>query len=183
MNTITSAIFTLCLVVPSAALAQGDKTVTKGGTVTATATIQKIDPATRSVTLRNDKGEEDTFVAGPDVQRFSELKVGDKIRLTYHESLVFQLRKAGTPSRGSVDELAAGRLKAQPGGAIGAQQTRTVTVKAVDPTVPSITVVAEDGRTITRKVEDRKNIEDVKPGDRIDITYTQAIAVNVEPVK
>ena len=184
MNTITSAIFTvLCFVLPAAALAQGDKTVMKGGTVTATATIQAIDPATRSVTLRNDKGEEDTFVAGPEVQRFNELKVGDKIRLTYHESLVFELRKAGAPSRESSDALAAGRLKAMPGGAVAVQQTRTVTVKAVDPTVPSITVVTEDGRTITRKVEDRKNIEDVKPGDRIDITYTQAVVVNAEPVK
>ena len=183
MNRITSAIFTvLCLVLPAAALAQGDKTVTKGGTVTATATIQAIDHTTRSVTLRNDKGEEDTFVAGPEVQRFKELKVGDKIRLTYHESLVFQLRKAGAPSRES-DALAAGRLKAMPGGAVAVQLTRTVTVKAVDPTVPSITVVTEDGRTITRKVEDRKNIEDVKPGDRIDITYTQAVVVNAEPVK
>ena len=107
--------------------------MTKGGTVTATATIQAIDHATRSVTLRNDKGEEDTFVAGPEVQRFNELKVGDTIRLTYHESLVFQLRKAGAPSRESGDALAAGRLKSMPGGAVAVQQTRTVTVKAVDP--------------------------------------------------
>ena len=71
------------------------QTVTKEGTVTATATITAIDSATRSLTLRNEKGEQDTFTAGPDVTRFNQLKVGDTIRLTYYESLVLQLRKPG----------------------------------------------------------------------------------------
>jgi hypothetical protein len=49
--------------------------------------------------------------------------------------------------------------------------------------VPSITVATADGRTVTRKVEDKKNIENVAVGDRIDITYTQAVIVNAEPAK
>jgi hypothetical protein len=164
----------------SAAQAQ---TLTREGTITAAATITAIDSATRSLTLRNDKGEEDTFTAGPDVTRFNQLKVGDKIRLTYHESLVLQLRKPGATSNSTGDTLAAGRTQAVPGGAVATQQTRTVTVKAVDPKVPSITVTTADGRTVTRKVEDKKNIENVAVGDRIDITYTQAVVVNAEPAK
>ena len=61
--------------------------------------------------------------------------------------------------------------------------TRTVTVKAVDLQTPSITVVTDDGRTVTRKVENKKNLEGVKVGDKIDITYTQAVVVAVEPAK
>jgi hypothetical protein len=159
------------------------QTVKKEGAVTATATITAIDSTTRSVTLKNDKGEEDTFTAGPDVTRFNQLKVGDKIRLTYYESLVLQLRKPGDASSTSSDAIAAGRTKAVPGGAVGVQQTRTVTVKAVDKNVPSITVTTPDGRTVTRKVEDRKNIENVAVGDRIDITYSQAVLVNAESAK
>jgi Cu/Ag efflux protein CusF len=173
----------LCLAWPMAAMAQGDKTVMKGGTVTATATIKAIDHTARSVTLRSEKGDEDTFTVSPDVTRFDQLKVGDQIRLTYHESLVFQVRKQGAPAPASGDAMAAGRLKSMPGGAVATQQLRTVTVKAVDPSVPSITVVTSDGRTITRKIDDKKNIEGVKPGDLIDITYTQALIVNAEPVK
>jgi hypothetical protein len=159
------------------------QTLTREGTATATATITAIDSATRSLTLRNDKGEEDTFTAGPDVTRFNQLKVGDKIRLTYHESLVLQLRKPGAVSNSSGDALAAGRTKAVPGAAVATQQTRTVTVKAVDLKVPSITVATADGHTVTKKVEDKKNIENVAVGDRIDITYTQAVVVNAEPAK
>jgi hypothetical protein len=58
-----------------------------------------------------------------------------------------------------------------------------VTVKAVDMNVPSITVVTADGRTLTRKIAERKNLEGVSPGDRIDITYTQALLVAAEPAK
>ena len=159
------------------------QTLTREGTVTATATITAIDSATRSLTLRNDKGEEDTFTAGPEVTRFNQLKVGDKIRLTYHESLVLQLRKPGAASNSTGDTVAAGRTQAVPGGAVASQQTRTVTVKAVDPKVPSITVTTADGHTMTRKVQDKKNIENVAVGDRIDVTYTQAVVLNAEPAK
>jgi Cu/Ag efflux protein CusF len=58
-----------------------------------------------------------------------------------------------------------------------------VTVKAVDMNAPSITVTTQDGRTMTRKIEDKKNLEGVKPGDRIDITYTQAVVVSAEAAK
>src|SRR5262245_4756726 len=162
---------------------QSDKQVTKENQVTATATIQAIDPATRSVTLRAENGDEDTFTVGPDVARFKVLKVGDTIRATYFESLVFQLRKPGAPVAPTGAVADAGRTTKVPGEAIGTQQTTTVTVKAVDMKVPSITVVTADGRTLTRKIAESKNLEGVSPGDRIDITYTQAVVVAAEAAK
>jgi len=159
------------------------QTVRKANTATVTATIQQIDKTTRAVTLRNDKGEEDTFVAGPEVTRFDQLKVGDKVTLTYHESLVLEVRKPGAAAPPAGDMIAAGRTKSQPGGGVVAQQTRTVTVKAIDLKTPSITVVTDDGRTVTRKVEEKKNLEGVKVGDKIDITYTQAVVIAAEPAK
>ena len=96
---------------------------------------------------------------------------------------MFQLRKPGEKSNPAADAAVAGRVKEQPGAGVAAQLTRTVTVKAVDPAVPSITVTTADGHTITRKIENRKNLEGVKAGDRIDITYTQAVAIAVDPAK
>jgi Cu/Ag efflux protein CusF len=181
------AFATLVCALPLTAAAQtqtqGDKTVTKQNKVTRTATITAIDQATRSVTLRADNGDEDTFTAGPEVTRFSQLKVGDKIKASYYESLVFQLRKAGAPSSPTADAVAGGRIKEVPGGAIGTQQTRTVTVKSVDAKAGTITVVAQDGRTMMRKVDDKKNLEGISAGDRIDITYTQALMVAAESAK
>jgi Cu/Ag efflux protein CusF len=160
-----------------------DKQVTKQNQVTATATIRAIDPATRSVTLRAENGDEDTFTVGPEVKRFDQLKVGDTIRATYYESLVFQLRKPGAAAAPTGAVAAGGRLKDVPGAMVGTQETKTVTVKAVDMNVPSITVVTADGRTLTRRIADKKNLEGVSPGDRIDITYTQGLVVAAEPPK
>ena len=170
------------LLAPSFALAQTTPgTVTKSGTVSASATIQAIDSTSRSLTLRNEKGEEDTFQVGPEMKRFDELKVGDKVKVTYNESIVFQVRKPGDkpPATGDTAGYSAGKGKL-PAGTLGAQQRTTVTVKAIDPKAPSITVVTEDGRTVTRRIEDPKNLEGVKVGDRIDITYTQALLVSIE---
>ena len=93
------------------------------------------------------------------------------------------LRKPGAPATAPAAAAAGGRLKDKPGGAVGTQQTTAVTVKAVDMNVPSITVVTADGRTLTRKIADKKNLDGVKPGDKIDITYTQALVVAAEPGK
>jgi len=160
------------------------QTVTKADSVTATATVQAIDQATRVVTLRNEKGEEDTFTVGKGITRLDQVKVGDKVKMTYYESIVFQVRKPDEKPNPQSDEAAFTRAKGMlPGGTIAAQQKRTVTVKAVDPSIPNITVTTDDGRTMTRKIEDKKNIENVKPGDKIDITYTQALLTSLEPAK
>lgn len=159
-----------------------DKAVAKTNKVTATVTIKAIDPATRSVTLRAENGDEDTFTVGPEVTRFDQLKAGDTIKATYYEALVFQVRKPGDPAPPS-GGAAGGRLKDVPGVAVGAQKTATVTVKAVDASVPSITVVTADGRTMTRKITDKKNLEGVSAGDKIDISYAQALVVAAEPAK
>jgi Cu/Ag efflux protein CusF len=157
--------------------------VTKENEVTATATIKAIDPATRSVTLRTENGDEDAYTVSPAVTRFDQLKVGDTIKVSYYESLVFQVRKPGAPSTSTAASVAAGRMKDRPGGAIGKQETISVTVKAVDMSVPSITVTTADGRTLTRKIADKKNLEGVTAGDRIEITYTQAVLISADPAK
>src|SRR6188508_1556907 len=136
---------TLPVVTSAAAQGQSPQPITKQQEVTATATIKAIDAATRSITLRTENGDEDTFTVGPAVTRFNQLKVGDTIKASYYESLVFQLRKPGSPATAAGAGVAAGRLKDRPGGAVGKQQTTTVTVKAVDLTVPSITVTTTDG--------------------------------------
>ena len=45
--------------------------------------------------------------------------------------------------------------------------------------MPSITVTTPDGRTVTRKVEE-KNLEGVNVGDMIDVTYTRAVLLSID---
>jgi len=175
----------LCLAIAPAAAAQTPVTKTKS--VSATATIQAIDTTTRSITLRDETGVEDTYVAGPEVARFSELKVGDTVKMTYYESVFLQVRKAGAagttgakPADSTLDAAVTRGKGPLPGVTAAVQEKMTVTVKAIDPALPSLTVTTPDGRTITRKIEDKKNLEGVAVGDLIDVTYTRALLTSVE---
>lgn len=166
-----------------ASVAEAGQTVTKSESVSATVTIQAIDKANRLVTLRDEKGAEDTMVVGPAMTRFDELKVGDKVKVTYTESLVLQVRKPGDAVKTGGADAKMTKSTGAPGATLSVQQTTTVEVLAIDQKLPSITVKTADGRTVTRKVEVRKNLEGVKVGDKIDITYTQAAILSVEPIK
>jgi len=159
--------------------------VTVGNVVQGSGTIQAIDTTSRTITVRNEKGEEDSFVAGPQMTRFSELKVGDKINLTYYESTVYQVQPPGAaPAAAGTSGVTTTRATGDvPSATAARQKVSTVTVKAIDTKVPSVTVTTADGRTVTRKVNDRKNLEGIKAGDRIDITYTEALLASVEPAK
>ena len=178
----TTVVMALC--VAGAAPAAAGQTVTKAAALSTTATIQAIDSTARTITLRDEKGVEDTYVAGPDLRRFDELKVGDKVKFTYYESLVFQVRPAGEqPDAASVAAALDRAKSALPAGSLTVQDKMTVTVKAIDPAAPSVTVTTPDGRTLTRRIEDKANIEKLKVGDLVDITYTRALLTQVERAK
>jgi len=189
MKSTVVAAAALWLAVAPAATAQTP--ITKSKSVSATATIQAIDTTTRSITVRDETGVEDTYVAGPELKRFDELKVGDKVKMTYYESVFLQVRKAGgtsgttgaKPADATLDAAVTRGKGALPGGTAAVQEKMTVTVKAIDPALPSITVTTSDGRTVTRKVEDKKNLEGVAVGDLIDVTYTRALLTQIERAK
>src|SRR5688572_11384571 len=79
---------------------QAQEAVSKTNVLKMGGTITAIDATNRTLTLRDDKGTEDTFSVGPAVQRFNELKVGQKVNITYYESLVLQLVKPGEKGSG-----------------------------------------------------------------------------------
>ncbi len=173
-------LFLVLSVLPVTALAQ--KAVSQSDVVELTAEITAIDHDARLVTLEDDEGNVESLYAGPEVKRFSELKVGDKVTFRYYESLVSQIRKAGdaAPARGTGAPTLVRGTGPKPSGTLSQQLSATVTVKAIDPNVPSMTVTLEDGRTMSFKMEDKKNLEGVKVGDKVDITYTAAVMITVK---
>src|SRR5688572_16903785 len=72
----------LFLAMPIAALAQ--RAVTDGDVIETTAEIVAIDKDARVVTLEDEDGEIEDVVCGPEVKRFDELKVGDKVTFRYY---------------------------------------------------------------------------------------------------
>ena len=176
-----AVLLTSLVLAPGAALAQ--KPVSQSLVVTETFSIVAIDSTSRVVTLKDKNNELHEVVCGPEVQRFDALKVGDKVTMRYHESLVSAIRAPGAAAKPSVAGGVTRVPGDKPGGTVAQQVTATVTLVALDPKVPSVTVKTSDGRQVSFKVEDKKTLEGYKPGDVVEITYTQALAITVTPAK
>ena len=64
---------------------------------TETATVEAIEASTRTLTLKKPDGTFVTTVAGPDVKRFSEVRVGDKVNARYYENVIVRVKQPGEP--------------------------------------------------------------------------------------
>jgi Cu/Ag efflux protein CusF len=179
---IASASALVSLFSASAALAS-QKTVSAAAVVSETFTIEAINHSSRIVTLKDKEGFLEDVLAGPEVKRFDALKVGDRVTFQYHESLVTAIRRPGDPKK-APDAASVTRTPGdRPGGTVARQMTAVVMLEAIDSKVPSVTIKTADGRRMSFKVENAKNLAGYKAGDNVEVTYTQALAVSVEPAK
>jgi len=158
------------------ALAQ-TKTIT-GETKLVTATVEAIEASTRSVTLKKEDGTYVTTTVPESMQAFSTLKIGDKVQARYYENLVVRVKK---PGEKDVDTGQAAQTPAAAGGTRAKQRTITATITAIDEKAPSITFSGPNGWKYSSRVEDKKALAQVKVGDKVDITWTEALLVAIEP--
>jgi Cu/Ag efflux protein CusF len=150
-----------------------------------TATVEAVDSAKREVTLKGPKGDVVVVEVPESVKRFSEIKVGDHLNVKYTQSLVVALKKADpTAKLGTSTEQGLQRMEgAKPGGVVSRTITATVEVVSIDKAASSVTVHRADGSTVSFRAEDPKNLEGVNPGDRIVVTYKEALAIQVTAPK
>jgi hypothetical protein len=67
-----------------------------------------------------------------------------------------------------------------PAGAIGREITVTGTITAIDQKAQTVTLRGPKGNTETIKAKDPKNLQAVKVGDLVEITYSQAFAISLD---
>lgn len=181
--------FVLAAVLATTAYATPPDPLNVENTETLTATVASIDQAKRLVTLKADNGRTQTIEVGPDVENLAQVKAGDKVVVRYYEGLAAQLKKKGEAPPASQVESRSVAAKApagmKPGGLVGSSVNSTVVIEAVDRTAQTVTFNNKDGThtVAVKKPEAQKFIAGLKKGDEVDITYTQALAVSVEPAQ
>lgn len=171
---------------PDASGATSTKTAPGKGTTTnvarITASVEAVDAAARTVTLKGPRGNVVVLPVGPEVKNFDRIKVGDFVVVRYLQALTLELKKGGKELRQRTEreESAA----AQPGERPAAGAARKITVVAdviaVDPKKMTVTLRGPK-RTVELKVRDPEQIKLVKVGDQVEATYTEAVAISVEP--
>ncbi len=152
-------------------------------TVKATAKVDKINYKTRMITLRRSDGTRVTIHAGDQVQRLNEIKKGDTVVTEYYQSLAYKLVKPGEAAEGSM-VVAGGVERAednQPPGVAGvAVATVVAKITAINRETSTVTLSDGKGAPQEVKVRDPRRLEAAKVGDKVELTYTEALAISIE---
>jgi hypothetical protein len=159
--------------------------VTKERTAEVTATVEAIDLEKRVVTLKGPEGNLFDLKVGKRAKNLPQLKVGDLVTVKYYESLAVKVFKKGQAPQveGATEGVVAAKPGKKPGGAAVSQVTVTATVEALDKKNQTVTLKGPEGKSVTVKVKDPKNMENVIVGDEVVITYSEALAISVKPAK
>ena len=152
--------------------------------VTLTGTVEAVDMANKVVTIKGSKGRVVDLKVGDQAKNLDQVKVGDKVVAKYYESIAYRLKKPGEAEGATAEQAVAGAKPGEtPAGAIANQVTVTATVEEISPKRTYVTLKAPDGKSVDVKVQDPKNIEGLKAGDKVVITYTQALAIALDKPK
>jgi hypothetical protein len=165
-----------------APLAAQTKTVT-GEQSTITATVEAIDHGNRTVSLKGPKGNYVTIDVPANVARFDSIKVGDKLTATYYENIVLNVLKPGEAPKDTAQAAVTRSDSTKPGATAAKQRTITAEITAIDMKVPSISFKGPNGWAYSSKVQDKDALSKVKVGDKVDITWTEALLVSMDTPK
>jgi hypothetical protein len=151
--------------------------VIPGESETVTATVEAVDHATRTVSLKLADGTFETIVAPATVERFDAIKVGDTLTARYYDNIILRVKKPGEKDVDTGGEALTKSPGASPGATAARQRTITATITAIDMSVPSITLTGPNNWKYSSRVQDVAALKTVKVGDKLDITWTEALLV------
>jgi hypothetical protein len=156
-------------------------------TTQASVTVTKLDVANRHLTVKDDAGEEYTIDVDPAVKNLQQVKVGDKINLTYYQSVAASMSKAGDPTK-ATDQVETQTAKAgeRPGASAKSTTSVPVTIVSVDTQKNVVKFRGNDDLVRTTDVmspEGKAFIKNLKAGDQVMLTYTESVAISVTPAK
>jgi hypothetical protein len=150
-----------------------------------TATVEAVNLEKRLVTLKNADGETFTIEAGPEVRNLPQVKVGDTVVARYYRALAAQMKPAGMPEAPVIDMMAERAPEGErPAAAVGTTATATVTIVSTADEGRVVSFSGEDGLVRVLDVKSpaaQEFVRGLKAGDKVELNYTEALAVSVEP--
>jgi hypothetical protein len=172
----------------AAACAMPPKPISVSDVVEASATVEAIDPATRRVRLMGADGRARIVQAGAGVRNFEQVRVGDRVVVRFTEAIGAEV-VAPTSAVGSTQPTVSAERSvagARPGASEAISLKGVVKVVSVDAEKGVVEFVGVDGAMRRVRVVDPRAqafVRGLKSGDAVQITFTEAIALSVEPAR
>jgi len=170
--------FALLFALPAWAQPRG---VVAGDTVEALVTVVAVDKKARTVVIRGPRGGTEELQVPPEAQNFDTIKQGDVFRIKYAEAVALTVvPQGGEPSKGEASCVKMAKKGDNPGGV--AVRTRFISgkVEAIDYKSRYVTLRGPK-QTVSLKASDDVKMEKLHAGDRITVSYTQALAIEMVP--
>ena len=146
-------------------------------TTTIAGTIETIDQGNRAMNIKTADGKFVAVNVPESVKRFHELKVGDMVKATYNNNVVVRLKP---PGEAAIDTAATSyAYKGLARGTQGLVRRMTASIVAIDRGASSISFEGPNGWKYSRRVVDPAVFDQVKVGDRVDITWNTDLTVSV----
>lgn len=153
-----------------------------------TATVESVNNDTRTLVLVDPGGARTLVEAGPQVRNFDQVEAGDRVVASYYEALAAEVKPKGEGVEGVKQSRSTSRAPEgqRPAGVTANSIATTVRIQSVDTSFDTVTFKRPDGIVRTVAVEDPEAVEFIsklRPGDEVQITYTEAVAVSLQPTQ
>src|SRR5688500_2255825 len=152
--------------------------------ITLRGTVEAVDRTARSVRIRGDRGTVVTLDVPQASVLFDQLQAGDVVSVRYYDRVSVRPKPAAEPDVDRTDPpVATATPGALPGATLASQRVTTVTITAWDPGLREVTFTGPKGTAYTRRLVDQTDasiMTGLKVGDRVDVTRTEAVNLEVE---
>jgi hypothetical protein len=147
------------------------------------AVVIGVDQQHRLIALEGDDGGRAVLPVAEEFRDFERLRVGDQVVVSYTEAIAWQVKASdqGAPGVSARETLSNPRPGEAPGGASERATTSTATITAFDVARGTVTLTGPRGKSQTFSAHSAADLEKVRVGDLVDITYSEALALAIRP--
>lgn len=184
MHNVKHVLSLLALAFALAACGQSESTnrldIQKSDVMSSFATVESVDMTTRMVTLRDPDGKQFTIHAGEEVVNLPQVRPGDIVDVTYAETLSVRMAEPGEKANKITGVIGRAEPGEKPAYVDVTETTVTATITGIDKEHDTATLRMADDSYRVVKVEDPTNLDKVKVGDVIIITFQEAVGIFVK---
>jgi sRNA-binding protein len=149
-------------------------------TFTTTATITGINADKREVTLVAPDGRKTTYKAGQDMVNFSQLQVGDQVKVVLTEEVAVAIGSSDATLPTGAAAVAVAPAGVKPAGVMVETANVTAKVTAVDAKKHKVTLALADGTSKTVKAGKKVDVSALKVGDSVSIQVGEGLMISAD---
>jgi hypothetical protein len=147
------------------------------------AVVIGVDQVNRLLALEAADGGRLVLPVAEEFRDFDRARVGDQVVVSHTQAIAWQVKPSdkGAPGVSSRETLSNPRPGEAPGGAVERAITITATITAFDVAGGIVTLTGPQGNRQRFIAHRPADLEKIRIGDLVDITYSEALAVSLRP--